>query len=179
MAGGHECCNLLIWSEVTIPASGDHDYMDTRQRELNYQFHTRNFNLLKSQKPRLDAKLETLYRHLNGFPLAQVHLYMDGVPRRKEFEVKAVVYLPGRTLVATARDPLLVVACDHCIHNLAENVAAYKHQLNDDSAAPGTMRRRARGSATHTRPRTGRLLSPDSGQEMFESDSAASQVDFL
>jgi hypothetical protein len=149
--------------------------MATQQNELVCQFHTRNFQLLKTEQKKIDASFETLRRHLKGFGLANLHFYLEGIPRRSDFSVKAVLFIRRRTLITRSRDPLLLAACDQCIRKLADLVADFKEQMVGDSIAPRTTHRRARAGASRTPTRKGR--SAESRREMFENESARAPLD--
>lgn len=149
--------------------------MATQQRELICQFHTRNFQLLKTEQRKIDAAFDTLRRHLKGFSLANLHFYLEGVPRRNDFSVKAVLFLRRRTLITRGRDPLLLAACDQCIRKLTDLVADFKEMVND-SATSRTIRRRARASASRSHSRKGRSAEV-SRRGLFDIENAAAPLD--
>jgi ribosome-associated translation inhibitor RaiA len=64
------------------------------------------------------------------FPVADLHIMVEGNARSNDVSVKLTLILPGTTLVTNDRDAVLTVAFDRCLSALTELVQGYKDRLD-------------------------------------------------
>ena len=95
-------------------------------------FDVHQYDLPDGERRRLVDSLDGLTRMVGNFPVADLHILIEGNSRSNDITVKLTLILPGNTLVTQERDPVLSAAFDLCLNALTEQVQGYKARLNGD-----------------------------------------------
>jgi ribosome-associated translation inhibitor RaiA len=97
-------------------------------------FDVHQYNLSAAERSRLEDMLDGLTRMVENFPVADLHIMIEGNARSNGVSVKLTLILPGNTLVTTDRDAVLTAAFDCCLAALSELVVGYKARLDGQDA---------------------------------------------
>jgi len=92
-------------------------------------FDVHQYDLGEGERARLEDYLDGLTRMVENFPVADLHVMIEGNARSNDVSVKLTLILPGNTLVTNDRDAVLSVAFDRCLSALTDLVQGYKDKL--------------------------------------------------
>jgi ribosome-associated translation inhibitor RaiA len=92
-------------------------------------FDAHQIGLSQTDEERLHADLDALARQVEHFPVADLHVLLEGNARSNEVTVKLTLKLPGKTLVSHDHDIALVTAFERAVDSLVASLEAYKQQL--------------------------------------------------
>jgi ribosome-associated translation inhibitor RaiA len=82
---------------------------------------------------KMRGNLEPLLKAVEHFPVASLHMVLEQFPRDSTFRAKLSLTLTGTTLVSLDDGPQLHAAYERCVHNLMEQVQAFKARLGNES----------------------------------------------
>lgn len=99
-------------------------------RQMQAIFDVHQYDLSDGERRRLEDSLDALTRMVANFPVADLHVMIEGNARSNDASVKLTLILPGNTLVTNDRDSALTVAFDRCLTALTEAVERYKARLD-------------------------------------------------
>jgi len=99
-------------------------------RQMQTIFDVHQYDLTDAERSRLEDSLDGLIRMVESFPVADLHVMVEGNARSNDVSVKLTLILPGNTLVTNDRDSVLTVAFDRCLTALTDLVQAYKSKLD-------------------------------------------------
>jgi ribosome-associated translation inhibitor RaiA len=95
-------------------------------------FDIHQYNLAPDDRRMLLDALEGLSREVQAFPVADLHILIEGNTRSNDVSVKLTLILSGKTLVTNDHDPTLSAAFDRCLSSLRHALEAYKARLGND-----------------------------------------------
>lgn len=98
-------------------------------RQMQTIFDVHQYDLGEAERSRLEDNVDGLTRMVENFPVADLHVMIEGNARSNDVSVKLTLILPGNTLVTNDRDAVLTVAFDRCLSALTDLVQAYKDKL--------------------------------------------------
>jgi ribosome-associated translation inhibitor RaiA len=98
-------------------------------RQMQTIFDVHQYHLSDAERARLEDNLDGLTRMVENFPVADLHVMVEGNARSNDVSVKLTLILPGNTLVTNDRDSVLTVAFDHCLTALTALIEGYKDKL--------------------------------------------------
>lgn len=98
-------------------------------RQMQTIFDVHQYDLPAGERARLEDGLTALTRMVEHFPVADLHILIEGNARSNDVSVKLTLILPGNTLVTNDRDAVLTVAFDRCLTALTDLVQGYKDKL--------------------------------------------------
>jgi ribosome-associated translation inhibitor RaiA len=98
-------------------------------RQMQTIFDVHQYDLSDAERARLEDNLDGLTRMVENFPVADLHVMVEGNARSNDVSVKLTLILPGNTLVTNDRDSVLTVAFDRCLTALTALVQGYKDKL--------------------------------------------------
>src|SRR5262245_60680313 len=101
--------------------------------KLRVQFDSHHHRLTEQEKETMLAGLESLGRQTSHFPIADLHVLIEGNGRSNDVSIKLTLILPGETLVGSDHDIVLHAAFERCLSGLEENLRAYKDRLGQVS----------------------------------------------
>lgn len=101
------------------------------ERKLQVIFDVHQFNLSKDEEMSLHSTLDALSRQVENFPIADLHVLIEGNARSNSVSVKLSLMLPGTTLVSTESGDAVQSAFEQCVDTLVENLEAYKARLGN------------------------------------------------
>lgn len=99
-------------------------------RQMQTIFDVHQYELSDGERSRLEDNLDGLTRMVESFPVADLHVMIEGNARSNDVSVKLTLILPGNTLVTNDRDAVLSVAFDRCLSALTGLVQGYKAKLD-------------------------------------------------
>ena len=99
-------------------------------RQMQIIFDVHQYDLPDAERGRLEHGLDGLTRMVEKFPVADLHVMVEGNARSNDVSVKLTLILPGNTLVTNDRDAVLTVAFDRCLAALTDLVEGYKARLD-------------------------------------------------
>jgi ribosome-associated translation inhibitor RaiA len=98
-------------------------------RQMQTIFDVHQYDLSDAGRARLEDNLDGLTRMVENFPVADLHVMVEGNARSNDVSVKLTLILPGNTLVTNDRDSVLTVAFDRCLTALTALIQEYKDKL--------------------------------------------------
>lgn len=98
-------------------------------RQMQTIFDVHKYALPDAERRRLEDSLGGVARMVEHFPVADLHVMIEGNARSNEVSVKLTLILPGNTLVTNDRDSVVTVAFDRGLTALSELVQGYKDKL--------------------------------------------------
>jgi ribosome-associated translation inhibitor RaiA len=98
-------------------------------RQMQTIFDVHQYDLGAGERARLEDSVDGLTRMVENFPVADLHIMVEGNARSNDVSVKLTLILPGNTLVTNDRDAVLTVAFDRCLSALIDLVQGYKDRL--------------------------------------------------
>src|SRR5438132_10334636 len=72
-----------------------------------------------------------LARQVEHFPVADLHVLIEGNARSNDVSVKLTLVLPGTTLVVSDHDSVPQPAFERCLDSLLDSLQAYKERLGN------------------------------------------------
>src|SRR5262245_24934873 len=99
-------------------------------RQMRIIFDVHQYKLVEAERQMLEDNLDGLARQVEHFPVADLHVLIEGNARSNDVSVKLDLILPGSTLVANDHDPVLSAAFERCLNSLSHSVDAYKAKLD-------------------------------------------------
>jgi len=97
-------------------------------------FDVHQYDLSDAERRELEDDLDGLTRQVQNFPVADLHIMIEGNARSNDVSVKLTLILPGQTLVANDHDRVLSAAFERCGDSLAAAVEGYKAKLDGQAA---------------------------------------------
>jgi ribosome-associated translation inhibitor RaiA len=101
--------------------------------QMQVIFDVHQFDLPDRVRQELEENLDGLSRQVEHFPVADLHVLIEGNARTNEVSVKLTLILPGSTLVANDHDPVLTAAFERCLNSLSHSVEGYKARLDNEA----------------------------------------------
>lgn len=101
-------------------------------RQMQTDFDVHQYVLSVSDRDRIENDLDGLSRQVEHFPIADLHILIEGNPRSNDVSIKLTLILPGSTLVATDHDDVLLTAFQRCLDSLLHEVEGYKARLDKE-----------------------------------------------
>jgi ribosome-associated translation inhibitor RaiA len=98
-------------------------------RKLQVIFDVHQYQLSTHEERVLHDNLDGLARQVANFPLADLHVLIEGNARSNDVSVKLTLRLPGTTLVANDHDAFPQPAFDRALDSLLDSLHAYKERL--------------------------------------------------
>jgi ribosome-associated translation inhibitor RaiA len=117
-------------------------------RQMQTIFDVHQYDLSDGDRRRLEDSLDALTRIVSHFPVADLHIMIEGNARSNDVSVKLTLILPGNTLVTNDRDSVLTVAFDRCLVALTDAVGRYKARLDGED----DRQKAEKGTAHEVRP---------------------------
>jgi len=105
----------------------------TTKRGLQVIFDVHQYRLYPQDEQLLRDKLDGIDRQVEHFPVADLHVLIEGNARSNGVSVKLSLILPGTTLVTTETDGVPQPAFERCLISLLGSLRAYKDQLGQVS----------------------------------------------
>jgi len=102
-------------------------------RQMQTIFDVHQFELPDRVRQELEEDLDGLTRQVEHFPVADLHVLIEGNARSNDVSIKLTLILPGTTLVANDHDPILTAAFERCLGSLSHSVEGYKAKLDNAS----------------------------------------------
>lgn len=99
-------------------------------RQMQTIFDVHHFHLTDADRKRIEDDLDGLERQVANFPIADLHVLIEGNARSNDVSVKLTLILPGNTLVTNDHDPILSTAFERCLASLLHGVEGYKARLD-------------------------------------------------
>jgi len=99
-------------------------------RQMQTIFDVHHFELTDAERRRIEDDLDGFERQGEHFPIADLHILIEGNARSNDVSVKLTLILPGTTLVANDHDPVLTAAFERCRDSLLHGVEGYKARLD-------------------------------------------------
>lgn len=93
-------------------------------------FDAHQYPLSEAEEQMFREDLDGLARQVDQFPVADLRVYIQDLPRSNEVAVKLVLVLPGETLVAHDHDAVLPPAFQRCLDSLLGSLESYKQRLS-------------------------------------------------
>jgi ribosome-associated translation inhibitor RaiA len=103
-------------------------------------FDAHHYDLSKAEEQWLRDNLDGLSRQVEHFPVADLHVHLNGNARSNNVSVKLVLVLPGTTLVMSDHDAIVSPAFDRCLESLLDSLHAYKNRLGDVAERQKTVK---------------------------------------
>jgi ribosome-associated translation inhibitor RaiA len=102
----------------------------TEQTRPRVIFDVHQYQLPAEEEHQLREHLDGLARQVENFPVADLHVLIEGNARSNDVSVKLTLVLPGTTLVASDHDAVVQPAFERCLDSLLDNLSAYKERLS-------------------------------------------------
>jgi ribosome-associated translation inhibitor RaiA len=99
------------------------------KERMQIRFDLRQCSFSKAVLDKMWESLDLLFRQVEHFPIADVHVLIERNVRNNDYSVKVTLILPGETLVGNDHDQAVHAAFDRCLMGLAQNIRAYKDRL--------------------------------------------------
>lgn len=99
------------------------------ERKLQVIFDVHQYPLSAAEERLLHDSLDALARQVEHFPLADLHVLIEGNARSNDVSVKLTLHLPGTKLLANDHDVAPQPAFQRCLDSLIDSLQAYKDQL--------------------------------------------------
>jgi ribosome-associated translation inhibitor RaiA len=101
--------------------------MDGRHMTVTFDVH--QYPLTEAEQQKLSENLAGLARQVEQFPVADLHVLIEGNARTNDVTVKLTLILPGTTLVVDDHDAIPQPAFDRSLDSLLDSLQAYKERL--------------------------------------------------
>jgi len=98
-------------------------------RQMQTIFDVHQYDLSDAERRMLEDDLDGLTRQVQNFPIADLHIMIEGNARSNDVSVKLTLMLPGQPLVTNDRDRVLSAAFERCLSALTDLVKGYKDKL--------------------------------------------------
>jgi ribosome-associated translation inhibitor RaiA len=99
-------------------------------RQMQTIFDVHRYDLSDAERARLEDNLHGLTRMVENFPVADLHIMIEGNTRSNDVSVKLTLILPGNTLVTNDHDLVLSAAFERCLNATSNLVQGYKAKLD-------------------------------------------------
>jgi ribosome-associated translation inhibitor RaiA len=99
------------------------------QSGLKVTFDVHEYHLAGTEEQMLRDNLDGLARQVAHFPVADLHVLVQGNARSNDVTVKLTLVLPGTTLVTSARDAVPRPAFDQALDSLLNSLREHKDKL--------------------------------------------------
>lgn len=99
------------------------------ERQLQVLFDVHQYPLAAAEQQHLHDGLEGLARQVAHFPVADLHIMIEGNARSNDVAVKLTLLLPGTTLVTNDHDQALHAAFERALNSLLHSLQGYKDRL--------------------------------------------------
>jgi ribosome-associated translation inhibitor RaiA len=96
-------------------------------------FDVHQYELAAAERRMLEDDVGGLSRQVENFPVADLHVMIEGNARSNDVSVKLTLILPGQTLVTNDHDRVLSAAFERCLGSLTHAVEAYKARLDNQA----------------------------------------------
>jgi hypothetical protein len=90
-----------------------------------------HFRLAAAEERKLRDSVSGLARQVDYFPVADLHVLLEGQARGTEVSVKLTLILPGNTLVAGEHDTFVLPPFERALASLLVSLQKYKEQLGN------------------------------------------------
>jgi ribosome-associated translation inhibitor RaiA len=94
-------------------------------------FDVHQYHLSTAEEQLLRGNLDGLARQVEHFPVADLHVLIEGNARSNDVSVKLTLLLPGTTLVVSDHDAIPQPAFDRALDSLLNSLHAYKERLGN------------------------------------------------
>ena len=102
-------------------------------RQMQIIFDVHQYELLELHRRELEDDLDAVSRQVEHFPVADLHVLIEGNARSNDVSVKLTLILPGRTLVTNDHDMILNTAFERCLKSLSHEVEGYKSKMDHEA----------------------------------------------
>jgi len=102
-----------------------------KKHEQRVVFDVHQYRLSPPEEQQLRDDCDRLARQIENFPLADLHILIEGNARTSDVNVKLTLLLPGTTLVTTDHDTAAQPAFERAMSSLMENLREYKGRLGN------------------------------------------------
>jgi ribosome-associated translation inhibitor RaiA len=120
---------VLRWDTVVFPFVKESGMQTATHRKLQVIFDVHQYRLSPAEEQTLHGSLDLLSRQVEHFPIADLHVMIEGNARSNDVSVKFSLMLPGTTLVTNDHDASVHTAFERCLNSLQDSLQAYKDQL--------------------------------------------------
>jgi ribosome-associated translation inhibitor RaiA len=94
-------------------------------------FDVHQYELPDNERRKLEEDLDGIARQVENFPVADLHVMIEGNARSTEVSVKLTLILSGNTLIANDHDLVLTSAFERCRDSLLHSIEGYKARLDN------------------------------------------------
>ena len=91
------------------------------------------YELSDATRRDMEEDLDALARQVENFPVADLHVLVEGNARSNDVSAKLTLILPGSTLVTNDHDVVLTTAFERCLKSLLHEVEGYKSRLDNEA----------------------------------------------
>jgi ribosome-associated translation inhibitor RaiA len=102
-----------------------------KKHEQRVVFDVDQYSLRPGEERLIRDDCARLARQIENFPLADLHVLIEGNARTNDVNVKLTLVLPGTTLVTTDHDTVALTAVERSMSSLIENLQKYKGRLGN------------------------------------------------
>lgn len=103
-----------------------------QRQPMQTVFDVHQHDLSSVDRARMEEDLDGLARQVEKFPIADLHILIEGNARSNDVSIKLTLILSGSTLVANDHDVVLSTAFQRCLNSLLHEVEAYEARLDDE-----------------------------------------------
>jgi hypothetical protein len=96
---------------------------------MQLRLDVRQYRMSAVEERRLRGDAERLRPQVEHFPVADLHMLVEGNARTNDVSVKLSLILPGTTLIGNDHDLAAAPACERAMGSLIEGLRAYKDRL--------------------------------------------------
>jgi ribosome-associated translation inhibitor RaiA len=100
---------------------------------LQVMFDVHQFDLTQADRDQMADALDGLAKQAENFPVADLHILVEGNARTTDCSIKLTLRLPSNTLVANDHDAVPYAAFDRCLTSLTYALQAEKARLDQES----------------------------------------------
>jgi ribosome-associated translation inhibitor RaiA len=98
---------------------------------LRIELDTKNCELTAGEITQLEEALSPLRQPVQSFPVTDLYVTIEHQARSQDYQVKAVLQLPGKGLATGDLDQEMFPAFRRCVRKLVHKVSAYKERLGN------------------------------------------------
>jgi ribosome-associated translation inhibitor RaiA len=100
-----------------------------QRHHLRIQLDAQQCDLSAAVITKMETSMNALRKQVEDFPVSDLHILVGRNGRSNDYSVKTSLVLPGGTLVSSEHSPQIHPAFEKCVHNLLEEVRAYKERM--------------------------------------------------
>jgi len=100
-----------------------------QRHNLRIQLDAQQCDLSPAVINKLESSMNALRKQVEDFPVSDLHILVERNGRSNDYSVKTSLILPGGTMVSSEHSPQIHPAFEKCVHNLLEDVRAYKERM--------------------------------------------------